>query len=90
MTDFLLEFFRILLALGIVLVLIFLLLPHMLPLISKIGPKGEKDSSVKLKRIIPLGKGFMIVELEIKGRLYVVAFAEGAIKVLHKDENPTD
>lgn len=88
MIDFLLEFLRLLVALGIVLVLIFLILPHLVPVLSRIGiSKGEKESAVKLKRVIPLGKSHMIVEMEIKGKLYVVVLTEGAIEVLHKDED---
>lgn len=88
MTDFFFSLLRVLIALGIVIVLILIILPHILPLFQRLRwIREDKESEVKLKRIIPLGRNIMLIELEIKGKLFVVALSEGAAEVIYKDEN---
>ncbi len=87
MTDFFLSLLRVLVALGIVIVLILITLPYLLPLLQRLKwTKEEKGSDVKLKRLIPLGRNMFVIELEIKGKLFVVAMSEGAVEVIYKDE----
>lgn len=87
MTGFFFDFLRVLVALGIVIVLILITLPYLLPLLQRLKwAKEEKGSEVKLKRLIPLGKSMFLIELEIKGKLFVVAMSEGAVEVIYKDE----
>lgn len=87
MSDLFIDFLRVLVSLAIVLVLILLVLPYLLPLLQrlKLAGKGE-GSKVKLIRLIPVGRSFYIVELEVNGRLFVVAMTEGAVEVLYRDE----
>ncbi len=87
MMDFFFSFLRVLVALGIVVVLILITLPYILPLFQRLRWKGEeKNSEVRLKRVIPLGRNVLLVELEIKGKLFVLAITEGAVEVVYKDE----
>lgn len=87
MTDFFLNLSRALIALGIVIVLILIVLPYALPLFQRLRwIREDKGSEVKLKRITPLGRNIMLIELEIKGKLFVVAVSEGAVEVIYKDE----
>lgn len=87
MTEFFWSILRVLLALGIVIVLIFLTLPYILPIMQRLkGRMGEEGSNVKLKRIIPLGRNMLLVELEVRGKLILVAITEGAVEVIYKDE----
>ncbi|MEZ0338274.1 MAG: hypothetical protein ABWK02_08715 [Aquificaceae bacterium] len=87
MTDFFISLLRVLVALGIVIVLILITLPYLLPLLQRLKwTKEEKGSDVKLKRLIPLGRNMFVIELEIKGKLFVVAMSEGAVEVIYKDE----
>ncbi|HAV40077.1 MAG TPA: hypothetical protein DCX31_03235 [Aquificaceae bacterium] len=87
MTDFFLSLLRVLVALGIVIVLILITLPYLLPLLQRIRwTKEEKGSDIKLKRLIPIGRNMFLIELEIKGKLFVVAMSEGAVEVIYKDE----
>jgi flagellar biogenesis protein FliO len=87
MTDFFISLLRVLVALGIVIVLILIALPYLLPLLQRLKwTKEEKGSDVKLKRLIPLGRNMFVIELEIKGKLFVVAMSEGAVEVIYKDD----
>lgn len=87
MTEFLINFLRVLIALGIVIVLILLTLPYLLPLFQRLRWfREDKDSQVKLKKVMPLGRNMLLVEIEVKGRLIVVAMTEGAVEVLYSDE----
>ncbi|MDW8433311.1 MAG: hypothetical protein RMK35_00740 [Aquificaceae bacterium] len=87
MTEFFLSLLRVLVALGIVIVLILLTLPYLLPLFQKLKwTRDDRDSRVRLRKVIPLGRSMFLMELEIKGRLFVVAMTEGAVEVLYKDE----
>lgn len=87
MTDFFISLLRVLVALGIVIVLILITLPYLLPLLQRIRwTKEEKGSDIKLKRLIPIGRNMFLIELEIKGKLFVVAMSEGAVEVIYKDE----
>ncbi|MCX8163883.1 MAG: hypothetical protein N3D14_00635 [Aquificaceae bacterium] len=87
MTDFFLSLLRVIIALGIVVVLILITLPYVIPIIQKLKfAREDKDSQVKLRRIVPLGRNMFIIELEIKGRLFVVVLTEGAVEVIYKDE----
>ncbi|MEW6656660.1 MAG: hypothetical protein AB1353_07310 [Aquificota bacterium] len=87
MTDFFLSLLRVLVALGIVIVLILITLPYLLPLLQRLKwTKEEKGSDIKLKRLIPIGRNMFLIELEIKGKLFVVAMSEGAVEVIYKDE----
>ncbi len=88
MTDFFFNFLRVLVALGIVIVFILITLPYLLPLFQRLSwAREEKGSEVKLKRVIHLGRNILLVELEIKGRLFVLAITEGAAEVVYKDED---
>ncbi|MDW8095541.1 MAG: hypothetical protein RMI51_01935 [Aquificaceae bacterium] len=87
MTEFFLSLLRVLVALGIVIVLILLTLPYLLPLFQRLKwTRDDRDSQVRLRKVIPLGRSMFLIELEIKGRLFVVAMTEGAVEVLYKDE----
>ena len=87
MTDFFISLLRVLVALGIVIVLILITLPYLLPLLQRLKwTKEEKGSDVKLKRLIPLGRNMFVIELEIKGKLFVVAMSECAVEVIYKDD----
>ncbi|MCS6876446.1 MAG: hypothetical protein NZM36_06275 [Aquificaceae bacterium] len=87
MTELFLSLLRVLVALGIVIVLILLTLPYLLPLFQKLKwTRDDRDSRVRLRKVIPLGRSMFLMELEIKGRLFVVAMTEGAVEVLYKDE----
>lgn len=87
MTDFFLSLLRVIIALGIVVVLILITLPYVIPIIQKLKfAREDKDSQVKLRRIVPLGRNMFMIELEIKGRLFVVVLTEGAVEVIYKDE----
>ena len=87
MTDFFISLLRVLVDLGIVIVLILITLPYLLPLLQRLKwTKEEKGSDVKLKRLIPLGRNMFVIELEIKGKLFVVAMSEGAVEVIYKDD----
>ncbi len=91
MTDLFFNLLRVLISLAIVIVLILILLPYLVPLLQKWRwAKEDKDSSVKLKRIIPIGRNMFLIELEIKGRLFVVAINEKAVEVIYKDEVVSD
>ncbi len=88
MTDFFFSFLRALIALGIVIVLILIALPYLLPLLQRLRwTREEKGSEIKLKRVIPLGRNILLVELEIRGKLFVLAITEGAVEVVYKDED---
>ncbi len=90
MTDFFFSFLRALIALGIVIVLILIALPYLLPLLQRLRwTREEKGSEIKLKRVIPLGRNILLVELEIRGKLFVLAITEGAVEVVYKDEDNT-
>lgn len=90
MTDFFFSLLRVLVALGIVIVLILITLPYLLPLLQRLRwTKEEKGSEVKLRRVIPLGRNMLLVELEIKGKLFVLALTEGAVEVVYRDEVDT-
>ncbi|RMH79541.1 MAG: hypothetical protein D6674_07490 [Acidobacteria bacterium] len=88
MTDFFVNLLRVFVVLGIVIVLILITLPYILPLLQRFSiSAGGKEGIVKLKRIIPIGKGAYIVELEIKGKSYVLALTEGGVDVVYRDED---
>ncbi len=88
MTDLFFSFLRALVALGIVIVLILITLPYLLPLLQRLRwTREEKGSEIKLRRVIPLGRNMLLVELEIKGKLFVLAITEGAVEVVYKDED---
>ncbi len=88
MTDLFFNFLRALVALGIVIVLILITLPYLLPLLQRLRwTREEKGSEIKLRRVIPLGRNMLLVELEIKGKLFVLAITEGAVEVVYKDED---
>ncbi|MEJ7553176.1 MAG: hypothetical protein WKI48_00325 [Aquificaceae bacterium] len=88
MTDLFLSFLRALIALGIVIVLILITLPYLLPLLQRLRwTREEKGSEIKLRRVIPLGRNILLVELEIRGKLFVLAITEGAVEVIYKDED---
>ncbi|QID33399.1 hypothetical protein [Pampinifervens florentissimum] len=88
MTDFFLSFLRALIALGIVIVLILITLPYLLPLLQRLRwTREEKGSEIKLRRVIPLGRNMLLVELEIRGKLFVLAITEGAVEVVYRDED---
>ncbi|MFN4320160.1 MAG: hypothetical protein ACK4FY_06825 [Aquificaceae bacterium] len=87
MIDFFFSFLRVLVALGIVIVLILITLPYILPLLQRLKwSREEKGSDVKIKRIIPFGRNMYVIELEIKGKLFVVVISEGAVEVIYRDE----
>ncbi|MEN3028123.1 MAG: hypothetical protein ABDH29_02650 [Aquificaceae bacterium] len=87
MTDFFFSLLRLLVALGIVVVLIFLTLPYLLPLLQRLKwSREERDTQVRLKRVIPLGRNMLLLEMEIKGKLFVVAMTEGSVEVVYRDE----
>ncbi len=88
MTDLFLSFLRALIALGVVIVLILITLPYLLPLLQRLRwTREEKGSEIKLRRVIPLGRNILLVELEIKGKLFVLAITEGAVEVVYRDED---
>ncbi|WPM31420.1 hypothetical protein IAE16_06255 [Hydrogenobacter sp. T-2] len=88
MTDLFFSFLRTFVALGIVIVLILITLPYLLPLLQRLRwTREEKGSEIKLRRVIPLGRNMLLVELEIKGKLFVLAITEGAVEVVYKDED---
>ncbi len=88
MSDFFLSFLRALVALGIVIVLILITLPYLLPLLQRLRwTREEKGSEIKLRRVIPLGRNMLLVELEIRGKLFVLAITEGAVEVVYRDED---
>lgn len=88
MTDLFLSFLRALIALGIVIVLILITLPYLLPLLQRLRwTREEKGSEIKLRRVIPLGRNILLVELEIRGKLFVLAITEGAVEVVYRDED---
>lgn len=88
MTDLFFSFLRALVALGIVIVLILITLPYLLPLLQRLRwTREEKGSEIKLRRVIPLGRNMLLVELEIKGKLFVLAITESAVEVVYKDED---
>lgn len=87
MIDFFFSLLRVLVALGIVIVLILITLPYILPLLQRLKwSREEKGSDVKIKRIIPFGRNMYVIELEIKGKLFVVVISEGAVEVIYRDE----
>ncbi|MEJ5339853.1 MAG: hypothetical protein ACK42C_09110 [Aquificaceae bacterium] len=87
MTDFFLNLLRVLVALGIVIVLILITLPYLLPLLQRLRwTREERGSEVRLRRVIPLGKSMLLVELEIRGKLFVLALTDGAVEVVYRDE----
>ncbi len=88
MTDLFLSFLRALIALGIVIVLILITLPYLLPLLQRLRlTREENGSEIKLRRVIPLGRNILLVELEIRGKLFVLAITEGAVEVVYRDED---
>lgn len=87
MTDLFFSLLRVLLSLAIVIVIILITLPYLLPLMQRFKwIKDSKDSHIKLKRAIPIGKNIFLVELEIKDKLFVLAISEKTIKIIYKDE----
>ncbi|MCS6997839.1 MAG: hypothetical protein N2648_01460 [Aquificaceae bacterium] len=87
MTDLFFNLLRLLVALGIVIVLIFLTLPYLLPLLQRLKwSREERDTQIRLKRVIPLGRNMLLLEIEIRGRLFVVAMTEGSVEVVYRDE----
>lgn len=87
MTELFFSLLRMLIALAIVVVIMLITLPYLLPLLQRIKwVKGDKDSQIKLKGIIPIGRNIFLVELEIRGKLYVMAIGEKFAKVVYKDE----
>ncbi len=88
MTDLFLSFLRVLVALSVVIFLILITLPYLLPLLQRLRwTREEKGSEIKLRRVIPLGRNILLVELEIRGKLFVLAITEGAVEVVYRDED---
>ncbi len=87
MTELFFSILRMLIALAIVVVVMLITLPYLLPLLQRFRwVKGDKDSQIKLKSVIPIGRNVFLVELEIKGKLFVIAMGEKFAEVVYKDE----
>lgn len=90
MNDLLVSLLRMLVALGIVIVLILITLPYLLPLLQRLSWTSRgKDSELKLRKIVPVGRSMFLVEFEVRGKLFVVAFTEGAVEVIYADDADT-
>ncbi|MFN7065542.1 MAG: hypothetical protein ACK4OF_05295 [Aquificaceae bacterium] len=87
MTDLSFSLLRVLIALAIVVIIILITLPYILPFIQRLKwIRSDKGSQIKLKGIIPIGRNAFLVELEIKGKLFIIAMGENFAKVIYKDE----
>ncbi len=82
MTDYLL---KLLVSLGVVLLAIVFLLPLFLRRFYPIRGKGK--GSFEVKKIAPLTKDIYIVELEVKGKTFVLCVSPKGADLIYRDED---
>ncbi len=91
MTDLFVDLLRSMLALGAVLVIVFLVLPYLLKVLStKIPIISKEGYYVSIKRIIPINRNGSLVEMEIKNRYYVVYFTNTSATIVYKEDEKND
>lgn len=82
MTEYLL---KLLVSLGIVILIVVLFLPFFLRRFYPL--KGKGKGSFEVKKIAPLSKDVYIVELEIKGKTFVLCVSPKGADLIYRDED---
>ncbi len=84
--DYLLKVF---ISLIIVLLLIFIVLPTVVPFLQRVRwGKGFYDGeNVKVKKVIPLAKNIFIAEIYVKDKLIVVCFTEKGADIIYREDD---
>ncbi|GEM_PF-1356718 len=76
---------RVLLSLGVVLIILFLALPWVLKRLTGVKVLSGKGS-FEVKKVTPLSKGIFIVELDIKGKTFVLCVSEKGADVIYRED----
>ncbi len=84
--DYLLKVF---ISLIIVLLLIFIVLPSVVPFLQRIrwGKGFYEGENVKVKKVIPLAKNIFIAEIYVKDKLIVVCFTEKGADIIYREDD---
>ncbi len=87
--DFFEYFVKTIIALVIVILLIFILLPYFIPALSrlKIGKSAYEGEHVKIKKVMPLSRNAFIVEMLIRDKLVVLCIAERNVEVIYREDD---
>ncbi len=87
--DFFEYLVKTLIALIIVIAVILVVLPYLVPTLSrlKIGKSAFEGENVKIKKIMPVGKNVFIIEMTIKDKLVVVCVAEKNVEVIYREDD---
>ena len=86
MMDFTEYLIKVFFSLLVVLVLLVLLLPYVLRRFAGLRGFGGKGS-FEIKKVSPITKNVFIVELEIKGKTYVLAVGEKGAEVIYREDD---
>jgi hypothetical protein len=77
---------KVLVSLGLVL----LVLVFVLPLVLRrffLGVRGTgKGESFEVRKVVPISRGVFIVELDIKGRTYILCVSERGADVIYRED----
>lgn len=75
---------RVVISLLLVVVALLLLLPTILRRFTKgLGGKG----SFEIKKVSPISKNLFVVELEIKGKVYILVVGEKGADVIYREDD---
>ncbi len=82
---------KLLVSLGVVLIVLVLVLPYVIKKFF-FGVKGfGKEGHFEVRKVVPLSKGVLIVELEIRGKTFILCVSEkGADVIYREDGSPPD
>ncbi len=87
--DFFDYLLKVIVSLVIVLLLIFIVLPAVVPFLQRIrwGKGFYEGESVKVKKVIPLAKNIFIAEIYVKDKLIVVCFTEKGADIIYREDD---
>ncbi len=77
---------KILLSLGIVILALVLVLPVVLRRFL-LGVRGVgKGESFEVKKVVPISKSVFLIELDIKGKTYILCVSEKGADVIYRED----
>ncbi|MDQ7082639.1 MAG: hypothetical protein Q9N34_06580 [Aquificota bacterium] len=77
---------KVLLSLGVVILFLVLVLPLVLRRLF-LGVRGTgKGNSFEVKKVVPISRSVLLVELDIKGKTFILCVSERGADVIYRED----